>query len=207
MDIGMQAPTHPVQRVVARVLQGLRGGQPPLNPKPTYGIELTNELARKHGLNVEVVLAASPEDVDWVVEKHLGGPPSFVFIDGGHSVHQVLLDFDACFKVAAVDCVFLLHDVINWGLREGFEQCQKKSGLAGLILWRTPSGMGLLYPKARVELERVLRSFGEDEGEMQSTESETKALEASRLAGAEQVPAARSPERLGTDCSGRAAKY
>jgi hypothetical protein len=174
MDIGMQPPAHPVQRIIARALRALRGDQVPLNPKPTYGIELTNDLARRHHLKAEVVLAASPRDVDWVVDKHLGGPPNLVFIDGGHSVHQVLLDFDACYKVAGADCVYLFHDVINWGLREGFEQCQKKSGLPGTILWRTPSGIGMLYPKAQVELERVVRAFGDDEGEMQSVKAKLR---------------------------------
>jgi len=168
MDIGVQPPTDAAQKMLASILQRLRGDEPPLNPSPTFGIDLTNELAQRHHLKAKAVLSASPQDVGWVCEKHLGGPPSFAFIDGYHIPPQVLLDFDACYKVTGQSCVYLFHDVINWGLREAFELCQKQSGLEGGILWRTPSGMGLLYPKGQVALRRVFRAFGDQEGEMRS---------------------------------------
>ena len=168
MDIGVQPPADAAQKMLEAILRRLRGDEPPLNPKPTYGIELTNELAQKHHLKAKAVLSTSPQDVGWVVKEHLGGPPDFVFIDGYHIPPQVLLDFDACFKVAAQNCVYLFHDVINWGLRDAFEVCQRKSGLHGGILWRTPSGMGLLYPEARTELRRVFRAFGDVEAELRS---------------------------------------
>jgi hypothetical protein len=168
MDIGVQPPADSAQKMLGAILQRLRGDEPPINPKPTYGIELTNDLAQKHHLKAKAVLSASPHDVGWVVEKHVGGPPDFVFIDGYHIPPQVLLDFDACYKVAARNCVYLFHDVINWNLREAFEACQKKSGLKGGILWRTPSGMGLLYPDARAEIKRVFRAFGDEEAELRS---------------------------------------
>jgi hypothetical protein len=171
MDIGVQPPADPGQKLLACVLSALRGDEPPLNPKPTYGIELTNELAQKQQFRAKAVLSASPQDVSWVVEKHLGGPPDFVFIDGYHIPSQVVLDFDACRKVAGRDCVYLFHDVINWELRDAFELCQKKSGLLGGILWRTLTGMGLLYPEERAELGRVFRAFGDDETEMNSVRS------------------------------------
>jgi hypothetical protein len=167
MDIGVQPPADAAQKMLGAILGRLRGDEPSLNPKPTYGIELTNDLAQKYHLKAKAVLSASPQDVGWVVERHLGGPPDFVFIDGYHIPPQVLLDFDACYKVAAPNCVYLFHDVINWSLREAFETCQKKSGLKGGILWRTPSGMGLLYPDAKVELKRVFRAFGDEETELQ----------------------------------------
>jgi hypothetical protein len=171
MDIGVQPPTDAAQKMLARLLTALRGGGPPLNPKPTYGIELTNELARKHQLKAQAVLSASPGDVGWVVKKHLGGPIDFAFIDGYHVPAQIPLDFDACRNVAGADCVYLFHDVINWGLRDAFELCKRKSGLPGDILWRTPSGMALLYPESRPALRRVLHAFGDDEGEMKSVKS------------------------------------
>jgi|ERR1035441_9750976 hypothetical protein len=171
MDIGVQPPADAAQRLLGTILRRLRGDEPPLNPKATYGIELTNDLAERHQLKAKAVLSASPQDVGWVVDKHLGGPPDFIFIDGYHIPPQVLLDFDACHKVAAQNCVYLLHDVINWGLRGSFESCQKRNGLQGGILWRTPTGMGLLYPKDRVELERVFRAYGDEEGEMMSVKA------------------------------------
>ena len=171
MDIGVQPPADAAQKMLAAILGRLRGDEPPLNPKPTYGIELTNDLAQKHNLKAKAILSASPQDVGWVVEKHLGGPPDFIFIDGYHIPAQVLLDFDACHKVAAQNCVYLFHDVINWGLRDAFEACQRNSGLPGGILWRTPSGMGLLYPEAMGELKRVVRAFGDEETEFRSVKA------------------------------------
>jgi hypothetical protein len=117
-------------------------------------------------LKARAILSGSPQDVGWVAEKHLGGKPDFVFIDGYHIPPQVLLDFDASHKIAAADCVYLFHDVINWGLREAFEACQRNSGLQGGILWRTPSGMGLLYPPSMPEMKRVFRAFGDEESEI-----------------------------------------
>ena len=64
--------------------------------------------------------------------------------------------------------MYLFHDVINWGLRGAFQTCQKKSGLEGGILWRTPTGMGLLHRGGRGELGRVFRAFGDDEEEIKS---------------------------------------
>ena len=171
MDIGVQPPGDPMQKMLATILRRLRGDEPPLNPKPTFGIDLTNELAESHQLKARAVLSASPQDVSWVVERHLGGPPEFTFIDGYHIPPQVLLDFDASYKAAGQSCVYLFHDVINWGLRDAFETCQKKSGLRGGILWRTPSGMGLLYPSVRPELERVFRAFSDEESEMRNVKA------------------------------------
>lgn len=171
MDIGVQPPADAAQKLLDDIIKRLRGDEPPLNPSPTYGIELTNQLAEKHHLKARAVLSASPQDVDWVVKKHLGAPPDFVLIDGYHIPPQVVLDFDACYAVSGRNCVYLFHDVINWGLREAFEACQKKSGLEGGILWRTPSGIGLLYPKEKVELRRLFRAFGDQEAEMQSVKA------------------------------------
>jgi hypothetical protein len=171
MDIGVQPPADAAQKMLATILERLRGDKPPLNPSPTFGIELTNQLAERHHLKAKAVLSASPQDVGWVVQKHLGAPPEFVFIDGYHIPPQVVLDFDASYAVAGQNCVYLFHDVINWGLREAFDLCQKKSGLEGGILWRTPSGMGLLYPQGKVELRRLFRAFGDQEAEIQSVKA------------------------------------
>jgi hypothetical protein len=171
MDIGLQPAQDKLQGLFEKTIQRLRGNDQWINPKPTYGIELTNALAQEHGLKARAILSASPQDVATVTTKHLGGPPDFVFIDGYHIPPQVILDFDASQNVATKDCVYLFHDVINWGLQDAFERCHKKSGLLGGILWRTPSGMGLLYSNARPELKRVMRTFGDDEREIKQTKA------------------------------------
>jgi predicted O-methyltransferase YrrM len=166
MDCGVQPPVDIAQKKLAQLLSWLRGDEAAVDTSPTYGIDLTNQLAKKHGLNAQAVLSTSPQDVGRVAEEYLNGPPDFVFIDGYHIPPQVVFDFEASYKVASKDCVYLFHDVINWGLRGAFNVCQQKSGLQGGILWRTPSGMALLYPKEKLELERVFRVFGDDETEM-----------------------------------------
>ena len=45
MDIGVQPPADGAQRMLGAILQRLRGDEPPLNPSPTFGIDLTNESA------------------------------------------------------------------------------------------------------------------------------------------------------------------
>jgi|ERR1043166_1600295 hypothetical protein len=168
MDIGVQPPHDAIQGLLESILRRLRGDAAPLSPKPTYGIELTNHLAERHKLNARAILSSSPQDVGWVAEKHLGGSPDFVLIDGYHIPAQVLLDFDACRAVATPNCVYLFHDVINFKLRDAFDACQRNSGLQGGILWRTPSGMGLLYPSGQTELTRVFHAFGDEEAEIRS---------------------------------------
>ena len=181
MDIGFQPPGDAAQKLLEGIISRIRGGQPPLNPKPTYGIELTNELAQRHGLKARAILSASPQDVDRVTAEHLGGPLDFVFIDGYHIPPQVILDFAACRKVASKNCVYLFHDVINWGLRGAFDQCQRESGLAGGILWRTASGMGLLFPKENLLMAKVFRAWADDE---QTLEATKKSLPRWKLAAA-----------------------
>ena len=171
MDIGLQPPGDKAQAILERLLQALRGDEPPLNPKPTYGIDLTNELAEKHGLKARAILSSSPADVASVCSSRLGGPPQFVFIDGYHIPPQVILDFNACFDIAGANCAYLFHDVINWELREAFEICHRNSGLKGGILWRTPSGMGLLYPQSMSELDRAFRAFGDNEVEIKAVKA------------------------------------
>jgi len=168
MDIGVQPPGDSLQKTFAAILKRLRGDEVPVDAAPTFGIDLTNELANRHQLKAKAVLSASPQDVGWVAERHLGGTPDFVFIDGYHIPPQVILDFDACHRVAGSDCIYLFHDVINWGLRGAFERCKRESGLQGGILWRTPSGMGLLYPQSIPEMKRVFLLFGDDEAELKS---------------------------------------
>ena len=171
MDIGFQPPGDAAQRLFEKIIFRIRGSAEPLNPKPTYGIELTNELAQKHGLKARAILSASPQDVQRVTDQHLGGPLDFVFIDGYHIPPQVILDFEATRKVASKQCVYLFHDVINWGLRDAFEKCRRESGLAGGILWRTASGMGLLYPKENQAMAKVFHTWADDEQELQATKA------------------------------------
>lgn len=147
LDCGLSVSQDWLQRLLERTVRAIAGEQPPEPVPPDFGIDLTNELAQRHGLNVQVVKGYSPADVPRAVSEHLQEKPDFVFIDGYHTPPQVLLDFAATREVAAPHCVYLFHDVINWNLGESFAQIRQTPGMCGTLLWRTMSGFGLLYPE------------------------------------------------------------
>jgi hypothetical protein len=116
-----------------------------------FGIKFTNDMAAQHKLNVRVIKGSSPGDVKQTVSTHLAERPDFAFIDGRHTLPQVLMDYQAIKEVASVNCVYLFHDIINFKLEKSFAQIVDESGMEGRILWRTCSGMGILYPKHMAE--------------------------------------------------------
>ncbi len=129
------------------------------------GINLTNRLAKKAGLNAMAVEGKSPEDVASLAADYFPSPVDLVFIDGGHTNDQQRLDFDACKAVASADAVFLFHDVINFALTKGFVAIAADNPTyTGRILFRTPSGMAVLYPSALDgTVGRAASAFGEAE--------------------------------------------
>ena len=85
------------------------------------GADLTRTIAAVDDLNVRVVEALSPRDVARVVAAEFGdGRVDFVLIDGLHTNEQLLRDFEAVAPHASADCVFVLHDVLNWHMLEAF---------------------------------------------------------------------------------------
>jgi predicted O-methyltransferase YrrM len=126
------------------------------------GIQLTNFLAKRAGLNARAVKGASPGDVAPLVKRHLAGAVDVALIDGEHTEHQQRLDFDAVRTVASPDCLYLFHDVINYAMTEGFREIAKTSGLEGRILERTPSGLGVLHSPSLPEGARcAIAAFAE----------------------------------------------
>lgn len=112
----------------------------------TAGILLTNKIAKKLGLDCYAVAAASPGGVAPTVARELKGPIDFAFVDGEHSRDAVARDLEAVRAVAAPDCVYLCHDVLNFDLRPPVAEFAARHGLAHTILTRTPSGMALVHP-------------------------------------------------------------
>jgi hypothetical protein len=113
------------------------------------GIEFTCQVAAEEGLDLRAVKAVSPQDVAAVAREHLPGPVEFAFIDGYHSVEQVVLDFEALRAHADPACVYLFHDVHDFALQPGIEEIARRSGLAWEVLLGTPSGMAIVYDPAR----------------------------------------------------------
>jgi len=127
-----------------------------------FGIDLTNRIARDNGLAVEVVKGFSPQDVEGVVSGRMGQGVDFVFVDGLHTELQQELDYQAAARHRRPDGAFVFHDVVNFGMVEGFNRIAAQSGLNARILHRTPSGMGVLYPDSlQARIQACLDAFTE----------------------------------------------
>lgn len=124
------------------------------------GLDLTNRVAARHGLPVRAVQATSPRDVAAVVDRELGGPVDFAFIDGLHTNEQVVLDYQAVRAKAVPDAVYLFHDVALFDLHAGIAEIGRLSGLTPMLLLGTPSGMVILFDsKLHPELARAAAAF------------------------------------------------
>ena len=113
------------------------------------------------------------QDTIYLADKYLLSSPElkdttdidFVFIDGGHTNDQMLKDFDACRAVADPNCVYVFHDVINFQMTQAFKFIAKENqDLSSSLLYRTPSGMGISYPKVWADiLVPVVITFSESD--------------------------------------------
>lgn len=126
------------------------------------GIELTNKLAEANGLKITGVVEYSPGGVAPSCEAHLDGPPEFVLIDAIHTNEAIVTDFRAASAVAAPDCAYLFHDVVNWRMMDGLKVCQAESGLDGRVLTRTPSGMAMLFKDPSPEFLSYVDCFSDN---------------------------------------------
>jgi hypothetical protein len=114
------------------------------------GLDFTNRVAAEEGLDLRAVKAVSPEGIAGVVAEHLMDRIDFAFIDGYHTVEQVIRDFGALREHADPACVYLFHDVHEFKLGPGIAENAAKSGLASDLLLGTSSGMAVLYDPARL---------------------------------------------------------
>ncbi len=157
IDCGLMEKPNPLFEVFD--FDRHQGGMP-----SDFGIVLTNDLARAHHLDVQVVQGMSPQDLPHVIPSACPAPPQLVFIDGGHSNEQVIKDFDGLQRLVDPNCIFIFHDVVNWHMEKGFLHCCEVVGRKGHILWRTSSGMAILLPDtASVAVREVVDAFSESE--------------------------------------------
>jgi predicted O-methyltransferase YrrM len=145
-------------------------------PEEAQGIEVTNALARRAGLDAIAIKGKSPDDVAAICAREFDGTVDLAFIDGGHTNPQQTIDFAACRAVAAPDAVFVMHDVVNFGMTESFVGiAQRNPDLVSTLLFRTPSGMGMCYPALRsAELGPVAAAYTETETRMQALLDESR---------------------------------
>ncbi len=143
-----------------------------LNPKATVvamdagfdansleGIEMTNRLVAKSGLNTRAVKGVSPEDVDRVVGDCFDGPIDFCFVDGLHTNEQVLIDYRALEPHLADDAVLLFHDTVTWNLESGIANIAREFGGPPDVLYGTCSGMALFHAGGHPHVKRVAATF------------------------------------------------
>jgi len=112
------------------------------------GIDLTNRIAAEEALPAQAVKGVSPADVGRLIGEHDMAPVDFAFIDGYHTVEQVELDFEAIRPHATPGCVYLFHDVQNFGLHPALDRAAGRGGLVWELLLGTSSGMGIMYHPA-----------------------------------------------------------
>jgi predicted O-methyltransferase YrrM len=110
------------------------------------GVEFTNLLAKKAGLDVTALIAASPDGVAPAVAKEFDGPIDFVFIDADHTDKAQYADFQAVRPHCAPDAIYLFHDVLLCGMTDSFVRIWKElgDGYRPRVLTRTLTGMGVL---------------------------------------------------------------
>jgi len=143
-------------------------------PDEEEGLAVTNDLAREFEADVIALKGKSPVDVPEIVKKHFRDPVDFVLIDGGHTSEHQNLDFDACKGIASSDCVYVFHDVINFGMVDGFVDIARANPhLISSLLFRTPSGMAVSYPtELDAELGPVVNAFTENNERVQTLHQE-----------------------------------
>jgi hypothetical protein len=137
---------------------------------------LTNDIARKEDLNLEVIEGFSPGDVKRIVEDNFDGSVDFVFIDGLHTDDQQYSDFKACAEIASDRSIFIFHDVINHNMTPSFKRIGQEAKLMkSKILYRTPTGMGILYPSnLEKEIEDKINLFFEPYERIKSFQKASK---------------------------------
>ena len=126
------------------------------------GNALTNQIARSNGMNVLAAEGWSPQDVGTIVAQNLSGPIDLVLIDALHENDSLIKDFGACSAVADGKTVYLFHDVLNWGMVDGFLQICGMSGLNGRILTRTASGMAVAWKTISPEFQAYIDAFSDN---------------------------------------------
>lgn len=149
----------------------------------SQGIDVTNRMANRLGLNVQVVEAVSPQDVGSVVRERLGHI-DLAFIDGFHTPTQIVQDWQAVRPFLHDDSVVLFHDVIFCDLVSGYERIVEESGWTGSIMHATTTGMGLLARAYNPALNRLATAFGGHPGALEVVRAEARTR--AHLSGTEQ---------------------
>ena len=145
-------------------------------PDEEYGVQVTNRLGSQIDAEIRAIKAKSPDNVSDIVRKNFNGGIDLVLIDGGHTPQQQKADFLACKESANEGCVYLFHDVINFQMVDSFVEIAKHNDhLLSSILFRTPSGMAISYPKTFFnKLSTTVHAFTESDQRVKALHSKGK---------------------------------
>lgn len=109
------------------------------------GNSLTNQVASLHGLNLTAVTGRSPTDVAAQFTDDFGKSLDLCLIDATHDDENLLADFQAIYPFLSPGGIVVMHDVINCNMLAGFSKIVAHLGMAGRLLTRTPSGIGIAW--------------------------------------------------------------
>ena len=110
------------------------------------GKSLTLQIAEEEKLNIKVIDALSPRDIENVVTNNFNGKLDFVLIDGLHVNEQLLKDFKEVSCFASPDCIYFCHDVLNWHLLKAIKEITSLPCVhSSEILTRLSSGPALIF--------------------------------------------------------------
>ena len=98
------------------------------------GSFITNRIANTSAVNVSLTVGFSPEDVRLAMRANLY---DVAFIDGLHTVDQMLLDFNAIEPFLAPKAVVVLHDIGFTNLHSGVAQISN--------IWHRHLAKGIFY--------------------------------------------------------------
>lgn len=145
-------------------------------PDEAYGIEITNKLGTQINAEIRAIKAKSPDNVPEVIKNNFNDKIDLVLIDGGHTPEQQIADFEACKALADEKCIYFFHDVINFQMVDSFvEIANKNDHLLSALLFRTPSGMAISYPKEYFEqLSATVHAFTENDQRVKALHLEGK---------------------------------
>lgn len=123
------------------------------------GLDLTNRLATRLGVDVVAQRGVSPQDVAAAVQEHFAAGIDLAFIDGYHGADQIVADWRAVRPFLRPGGVALFHDIVFVDLLEGYERVLHESGWHGAILHATASGMGMVADSPTPALQRLVTAF------------------------------------------------
>jgi predicted O-methyltransferase YrrM len=115
--------------------------------EPEAGIDLTNDIAREHGFDAQVVQGRSPENTQKPIEDGLGALPDLILVDALHDEASLSADFRTLYGLCGSRPVYVVHDVLTFGLADVMKRLHGEiAGMDVQIAGATSSGLGFMIP-------------------------------------------------------------